>query len=156
MLYLGTAVDIPLETTADLRIEEVAAPRQAVERWLSLPYVHFIGAHTGCSCGFPSVSADVPIEFFPGMFDENPDREADLRSVEALLALIRRHMSESNEVQLYAVWAGEEAEPPKGTIELVSHDLLADRFLLNERFLHRITKHRPAPGTHDWEPTVSA
>ena len=138
MLYLGTASDIPTDAAADLRIEEVREADLGVKQWFSLPYIHFIGAHTGCSCGFPSVTADVPIEFFPGMFDDNPDRAADLRSVEALLALIGRHASKTTEIQLYPVWNGEEAKPPKGTIDLVTDDLAADRFLFNERFFYRI------------------
>ena len=33
------------------------ALREAVIQWFTLPTVRFIGAHTGCSCGFPSVIA---------------------------------------------------------------------------------------------------
>jgi hypothetical protein len=31
-----------------------------------LPHVRFIGAHTGCSCGFPSVIAEEPFEYYEG------------------------------------------------------------------------------------------
>lgn len=140
MLYLGTRLDVPVGAAADLRIEEVSSAREAVRRWFSLPYVHFIGAHTHCSCGFPSVTAEVPIEFVPGMFDDHPARAADLRSVAALLGLMSAHVSGDDEVQLYPVWDGEEGEPPKGTIELTAEDLEADRFFLNERFFHRIRR----------------
>ena len=46
MLYLATADDQPLRT------------------------IRFIGAHTRCSCGFPSVSAEQPIEYYDGMLGE--------------------------------------------------------------------------------------
>ena len=137
MLYIGTREDLPLRATADLRIEEVTA--EAVRQLFSLPHVHFIGAHTGCSCGFPSVTADVPIEFYPGMLDDNPEREADLRSVAALLGLIAEQTSQGDEVQLYPVWNGEEGQPPKGTIELAPERLAANQFFFNERFFYRIT-----------------
>lgn len=140
MLYLGTRLDVPVRTAADLRIEEVSAAGNPVRQWFSLPHIHFIGAHTGCSCGFPSVTADVPIEFFAGMFADHTDRAADLRSVRALLELIGEQLSDGDEVELYPVWNGEEGEPPKGTIELATEQLVADQFFLNERFLHRIMR----------------
>src|SRR5688500_1721859 len=140
MLYLGTRLGVPVKTSADLRIEEVTPAGDSVRQWFSLPHVHFVGAHTGCSCGFPSVTAEVPIGFFAGMFDDHPDRAADLRSVRALLEVIREQLSEEDEVQLYPVWNGEEGEPPKGTVNLPPEQLVADQFFLNERFLHRITR----------------
>jgi hypothetical protein len=69
--------------------------------------VRFIGAHPGCSCGFPHVLAEEPIEYWEGMFDDQ-DREDDLRSVESLLVLVREHVTATGEVQLYPVWDGEE------------------------------------------------
>jgi hypothetical protein len=36
--------------------------------------------------------AEEPIEYWDGMFD-GQDREADLRSVESLLALVREHVT---------------------------------------------------------------
>lgn len=88
MLYLGTRGDLPDESSADLRIEGVATSRQTVQQWFSLPVVRFVGAHTGCSCGFPSVTADTVIEYYDGMPLKGDDRSADLRSVRALLNLL--------------------------------------------------------------------
>ena len=143
MLYIGTRQDLPLLATADLRIEEVGV--KAVLQWFSLPHIHFIGAHTGCSCGFPSVTADVPIEFYPGMLDDSPEREADLRSVGALLELIAEQTSQGDEVQLYPVWNGEEGAPPKGTIELAPDRLVTGEFFFNERFFYRVAGRRRVP-----------
>ena len=140
MLYLGTRLDVPVRVGADLRIEEVSSAGEAVRQWFSLPYVHLIGAHTHCGCGFPSVAADVPIEFYPGMFEDHPEREADLRSVEALIELIREQLSSDDEVQLYPVWNGEEGKVPQGTIELTADDLVPDEFFLNERFCYRLRR----------------
>jgi len=60
MLYIGTAEELALESTKDLKIERVDRARQAVVRWFSQPSVRFVGAHTGCSCGVPSVIAESP------------------------------------------------------------------------------------------------
>ena len=100
MLYLATSDDQPLRSSPELSVEEVEASRESVRQWFSLPTVRFIGAHTGCSCGFPHVIAEEPIEYWDGMFD-GQDREADLKSVESLLGLVREHVTATGEVQLY-------------------------------------------------------
>ena len=136
MLYIATRDELPLDTSADLRVEHVEPARAAVGQWFSLPAVRFVGAHTGCSCGFPSVIAEVPIEYFDGMLDDHPDREADLRSVDALLTLVRQHAATG--VELYPVGDGQEGSKPKGVIDVPVGSLRRETFFLNERFLHRV------------------
>ena len=98
------------------------------------------GAHTGCSCGFPSVIAEEPIDYFEGIFRNADDREADLRSVRSLLALVRDHVVATGEVQLYPVCDGEEDMAPKGEIERRLDTLDPETFFFNERFLYRVTR----------------
>ena len=138
MLYLATTGDQPVRSSPELSAEEVEPSRAVVRKWFSLPTVRFIGAHTGCSCGFPSVSADEPVEYYAGMFDSLPDRQADLHSVRALLAIVRAHVTATGEVQMYPVWDGAESSPPKGTIDIELDTLDPETFLLNEQFLHRV------------------
>jgi hypothetical protein len=90
MLYIGTSEELALTSSVDLQIEDVGAARQDVKRWFQHPAVRFVGAHTGCSCGFPSVIAESPIEYYEGMDLQSDDREADLRSVRALVELMNR------------------------------------------------------------------
>jgi hypothetical protein len=139
MLYLATSNEQPLLDSPDLSVEKVEGPREAVRQWFSLPVVRFIGAHTGCSCGFPSVIAEAPIDYFEGMLDAAPDRVDDLRRVGRLLALVREHLTNAGEVQLYPVWDGAEGSPPKGTITLGVEGLDPRTFFFNEQFLYRIT-----------------
>jgi hypothetical protein len=138
MLCMATQGDVPVRTSPELSVEEVEPSREAVRQWFSLPVVRFIGAHTGCSCGFPHVIAEEPIEYWDGMFD-GQDREADLTSVEALLALVREHVTATGEVQLYPVWDGEEGKSPKGVISLGVEALNRERFFFNEQFVYRVT-----------------
>jgi hypothetical protein len=58
MLYVATADELPLASSPDLTIEAVDDARRAVTQWFSHPNVRFVGAHTRCSCGFPSVIAE--------------------------------------------------------------------------------------------------
>ena len=146
MLYLGTGSPLALQADADLRVEPVEKGRGAVRQWFSQPHIHFIGAHTGCSCGFPHVVAETPIEWFEGMFGDEAERLDDLRSVGALIQLVTRVLQVDGGAELYPVWNGEEGYAPKGTIELNVGSLVAQRFFLNERFMHAVVADRTAPG----------
>lgn len=139
MLYLATQRDQPLRNSPELSVEEIEGSREAVRQWFSLPTVRFVGAHTGCSCGFPSVMAEEPVEYFDGIFHDDENREADLHSLQSLLILIREHVAAAGEVQLYPVWDGEEGNPPKGTIDLGLDALNPETFFFNEQFLYRVT-----------------
>lgn len=138
MLYMATQADMPVRSAPELSVEEVEPSRDAVRQWFSLPVVRFIGAHTGCSCGFPSVIAEEPIDYWDGMLN-GQDREADLRSIDSLLTLVREHVDTAGEVQLYPVWAGEEGSPPKGVITLALGGLHRERFFFHEQFFYRVT-----------------
>jgi hypothetical protein len=138
MLYMATQGDVPVRSSPELSVEEVEPSREAVREWFSLPVVRFIGAHTGCSCGFPHVVAEEPIDYWDGMFD-GQDRDADLESVDSLLRLVREHVSATGEVQLYPVWDGEEGEPPKGVINVGLGALNREKFFFDEQFFYRVT-----------------
>lgn len=136
MLYIATAEPLPVASSVDLSIESVDAARQTVTQWFSYPSVRFVGAHTGCSCGFPSVMAESPIEYYEGMPLLSDDRVADLRSVRALIELIRQVITPSQHVELYPVGDGDESQAPKGVIEWQLRSLDPERFFFTERFIH--------------------
>ena len=136
MLYIGTVEEIALASSADFSIESVDRARLDVKQWFSQPAVRFLGAHTGCSCGFPSVIAESPVEYYEGMPLQSDDRAADLRSVGALLELIGRVVARSERLELYPVADGDESKPPKGLIEWRLGDLHPERLFFNERFMH--------------------
>jgi hypothetical protein len=148
MLYLGTTDEQPLLASPDLKVAAIDARREAVRQWFSLPIVRFIGSHSGCSCGFPSVNATEVVEYYDGMFQDGDDREADKRSVRALLEIVRMHAA-ADDVEMYPVWDGDEQLPPKGTIRLAADTLDVDTFFFNERFLHRVTLRSPRSSSLD-------
>ena len=136
MLYIGTAEDLPVGSSKDLKVQSVDLVRQGVAQWFSQPVVRFIGAHTGCSCGFPSVISESPIEYYEGMSLQSDDRAADLRSVRALIELLGQATAKASPVELYPVADGDEAKPPKGVIEWRLASLDPERLFFNERFMH--------------------
>ena len=138
MLYIATEDDVPLRRSAELSVEAVEPSCEAVRQWFSLPVVRFIAVPTSCSCGFPHVLAEEPLEYYDGMFDGD-DRESVLKSVDALLALVREHVTATAHVELYPIWSGGEGERPKGRIDLRVAALDRDRFFVIEQFLYRVT-----------------
>ena len=140
MLYVATAEALPLSSSADLSIEHVDEARQGVKQWFSHAAVRFVGAHTGCSCGFPSVIAEPPIEYYEGFPFQSDDRVADLRSIRALIELLAKAAVHSERVELYPVADGEEGKPPKGVVEWHLRSLDPERLFFNERFMHVVHK----------------
>lgn len=138
MLYLATSNDQPLRSSPELCVEEVEPSREAVRQWFSLPTVRFIGAHTGCSCGFPYVVAEEPGVYWDGLFDPGDERDADLRSLQALLTIVREHVTGFGGIELYPVWDGNEHLPPKGTIDVSLYSLAPETFLFTEQFFYRV------------------
>jgi hypothetical protein len=136
MLYIGTQEGVPEERTTDLSVEPVEEARRMVTRWFTQPVVQYVGAHTGCSCGFPSIVAEGPVEYFEGMWPEREERADDLRSVSALLRLLRAVPATGHPIKLYPVWNGDEDTAPKGVIEWALEELVPERFFFTEQFLH--------------------
>lgn len=138
MLYVGSRQGVPERATSDISVEPVADARLAVVRWFSQPVVQFVGAHTGCSCGFPSVVAESVIEYYDGMWANSGDRRDDLRSVSALLDVVSGALDAGQYLELYPIWDGEEGKPPKGVIQWSREHLVPETFLFNEHFMHVI------------------
>ena len=136
MLYIATADELPLASSRDLKIERVEPARQGVSQWFSQPVIRFVGAHTGCSCGFPSVMCESPLEYYEGMPLQSDDREADLRSVRALIALLDQSTATAGRAELYPVADGDESKPPKGVVDWRLSALNPERLFFNERFMH--------------------
>src|SRR5512142_3268001 len=106
MLYLATASEQPLLASADLGVEEIEPPRTAVREWFSLPVMRAVTAHGTCGCGFPHLLSETTLEWeewLAPVLAQSDDREADLRSVRALIELIGRHVRETGVVELYPV-----------------------------------------------------
>jgi hypothetical protein len=141
MLYVATTGDQPYVETDLLHVEDVEPKRLAVRQWLTLPVVRFVGAHTGCSCGFRSVVATEPIEYGEDMFsdDDGDDASKGRASLAALMAMARSFAERDGEIELLAVWDGDEGEPPLGTIDKAVGELQPETWFFIERFLYRVT-----------------
>ena len=141
VLYLATETEILPRSGEFFSIESINDSSENVVQWFSLPHIVLLGAHTGCSCGFPHVLAEEPIPYFDGMFDDSKDREDDLVSCTDLLCLVGKCLSTSEYIELFPVWNGEESLPPKGTVALDYSSITPETLCFTEHFLYRVSRH---------------
>jgi hypothetical protein len=142
VLYIGTARDQPTFSTPELGVEALEERRARVRQWFSLPCVRLVRAHGTCGCGFPHLLADEPIaygDWLAPVLAQADDREADLRSVRALMRLLASRVGDAGMVELYPVADGSERLPPKGTVHLSLAALDADTFFFTEQFFYRVS-----------------
>ena len=142
-LYVFLASDRPMpaidgEYLVVRRIDE--EEKEMVRRWHSKPEIHFVGAHTGCSCGFPSVVVRGPIDHSEALelFEENDDRQKDIRSLTELRNFIQAHVAHGEVVQLYPVWYNTD-RAPLAVIRLPLQDLQPEKFVFVEGYVYEIT-----------------
>jgi hypothetical protein len=137
-LYLGTDCDLKLREGPVLSVRSVPQPGLAIPSSLKTRNVYLLGSHTGCSCGFPCVIAEKPMEYYEGMFDEREERAADLASIHELLAVLRNVLLKVRNCYLYPVWNGDESKAPKGLCHLHLSQMSEATFVLTERFFYHI------------------
>lgn len=139
-LYLASEVELPLRVSDDISVDRPGVEGNAVRPWLSLPEMYVVGAHTGCSCGFPRSAADEAVAWHEDLFDErSEDRIKDVASMQALLIVIDELLAQSQSVELFPVWSGAEEEEPLGMVELRRQEIVPARFVFTEQFLYRVS-----------------
>lgn len=141
MLYLGSRNELRPVRSEWLSLEPIDASQNEVARHFDAGYhVYFVGAHTGCSCGFPHALAEEVIEYFEGMFESSDslDRSNDLQSVRELLAVLDESLRNQPDCVLVPVWNGDEPLAMKGDVRWHRSALVAERFILTEQFRYRV------------------
>jgi hypothetical protein len=146
-LYFACEGQLPvrhdlLRSPPEFSIQEIRPTAESVRQWFSLPVIRYIGTHTGCSCGFRHVYAEVPIDYWEGMFEYDEADQDTLRTAQLLIDLIHEKLALTDEIQMYPVWDGDEGVAPKGTIQLASNTLDPRTFFFNEQFFYRVRRPR--------------
>ena len=128
-MVLFVASDAPLPEFAGgmppppLSVCPIRDAEEPVRAHFTKPHVRFVGAHTGCSCGFV-YGADVK--------EDAEGRE----SVRLLGAYLADAVARVGPLELYACWSGDEAEPEATRTTVTPADFggEAERFALAERW----------------------
>ncbi len=112
-VYLASEVLLPIlpwdETARGFNVVELSEYEQPVKAQFTKPYVYYVGAYTGCSCGFSPTS------------DEGP--EAALRDREAFASYVEKVVG-SGSLELFLCWDGDWEQEPTVRVRLNPRDIL--------------------------------
>lgn len=139
--YLGSETDAPLtapwsEASPAFHVSDPGECEFVVRQHLAFPCIRYIGAHTGCGCGF-RCSHDGCIDTDPDDPDEDdPDEDAAAQADhEALVAYLQAMPTQPRLMQIYGCWEGDESEPPEHFRTCSISELASSDFGFQEREL---------------------
>lgn len=111
-VYLGSMSPLPSvpwsEAAPGFYARPLASHEESVRDVLPLPHLAFLGAHTGCGCGFITDGADEP---------------ADVRRSREALARYAADALRDGPVELYVCWGGDADLPRERTLTLQPAEL---------------------------------
>jgi hypothetical protein len=132
-MALFIAADNPLpvitwdEATPAFHVQELSEWEQAVRQQFTRRYVYFLGAHTGCSCGF--AYGQMP----PGTAADESEEAAGRLSVSQLQAYLATAVQQQREVELFACWEGDWELPREAHHDVAPGWFGGETFRLPER-----------------------
>jgi hypothetical protein len=101
----------------------------------SKPFVVYVGASTGCGCGFGALWGDSTSE---AMTAPKSDPDTD-RDREALLHYLRKTTGHTGDgVELFMCWDGDQSDEPRHIVDASISKLGSNWSLMRERTLMRI------------------
>lgn len=103
-----------------------ADPTDPVRQRFTKPFVYYLGSHEGCGCGFhygPYAGGEINPAVEPAVTDSR-------RRLGEYLAVALQHQPE---VEVYACWSGDEAEPPVYHDRATPAELASGEAYLRER-----------------------
>lgn len=141
LLYAATSAPIPrrawVKENPVISVVDLAESKTAIRAHFSLPEVQYIGSDTSCGCGFPNAM------YQNGGWPEIEWSERDAETLESdrrnlgLLGALLKSLDEPC-IELYGVWAGDEAEAPVSRESLSINDILKDSFIFKERGFYSV------------------
>ena len=113
-------IDQPNFHVSELTVDE---NDEKVKGQFSKPFIYYVGAYTGCGCGF---------EY--GRYPEyEDDVEKKRQSVNQFSKYLANALQESETIELFACWEGDQAEKPVKHGKLIPTDIGGDSFWFEER-----------------------
>jgi hypothetical protein len=98
------------------------------------PHVYFLGAHTGCACGFNYGLRDVRDA------DDLAEEAASHASVAALRDYVRRAVVQQGEVELFASWEADWHQQPEEYLRITPDWFGGERFAMPEKTLFHVIR----------------
>ena len=147
MLYIAADKPLPLipwdENSPLFNVTALQEYSEAVRKQFSKPFIFYLGAHTGCSCGF-SYGQYIKDDAVPEELRELEEKN----SVQSLLAYLTDAVKLTGSLELYSCWNGDE-EGPADLRETIYFDELPQKiggksFCFQEGEFIEITQSQPA------------
>ena len=113
VLYIAADEPLPLiawdEKSPAFNVTTLRDVDEPVRARFTRPHVAYLGAHTGCGCGFDPGQAN----------QEHPDEARDTAAALAALAdYLRTATADGRAVELYVCWSGDEALPVEQAMDI--------------------------------------
>jgi hypothetical protein len=121
-LYLAGDNVLPLikweESRPAFNVDDLHDYDLGVLKQFSKPHIVFLGAHTGCSCGFLYDSE-------PPEDEDEAEEDRDARESVKLLVTYLTEQAKTSSLEIFACWNGDQGENPVETL-LVNPDYFYD------------------------------
>lgn len=135
MVYvLGTEHEAPLldvwaKSSPQFYVSEPQPDESnSVRANLTSPCIRYLGAYTGCGCGFHSILRS-GIEYEP---EDPPATQSDH---EALVRYLHEVLAHNQAVQIYGCWSGDESQPAEHRRAVKASEIASPQFAFREREL---------------------
>jgi hypothetical protein len=142
MLYVGTVTPLPQKVwkkdSPDIWVRPILEGEASVTSHFGTPIVQYVGATSGCGCDFPHVLLhNGELREFLNAEDDPEQLATYRRNRRALADLLRGH--DEKLIEIYGVWAGNEAKAPSRVSQISLNQFLDDAFALGEQVFYRVT-----------------
>ncbi len=121
-LYIGT--ESPCETSKwdennqKFYIEDLHDRDKSVVQSFTKPHVYYVGSWQGCGCGFFSEPEWAETE------EDFKEIENTKKCISDLVAFLNKKLENTNEIELFVCWEGNQGEKPEKKLEKTPEELL--------------------------------
>ncbi|MEO8481008.1 MAG: hypothetical protein ABI634_02290 [Acidobacteriota bacterium] len=136
-VFIAAAEPLPFvawsEAAPGFHLQAISEAEDGVRSRFTKPHVYYLGAHTGCSCGFNYGLRDV------NGAEDQVEEVASQASVAALRDYVRQAVAIQSEVELFASWEEDWIHEPEQRLRITPDWFGGERFAMPEKVLFRVT-----------------
>jgi hypothetical protein len=143
VLYAGTIKPLPRrewqKESTQLAVQSLTDRDAPIRVHFNSPEVQYIGSTSGCGCDFPHSilqGGEWPT-YFLGLEKDPTKLTSDSFNREALVGLLKKINEKT--VELYGLWDGNFAEPPKARESISLERILDSDFWFKEQGFYTVT-----------------
>jgi hypothetical protein len=135
-VFIAAAEPLPFvawnEAAPAFHLQAISDEEDAVRARFTKPHIYFLGAHTGCSCGFNYGLREVK------RAEDQAEEVASRASVAALRAYLRDAVTRQGEVEVFSSWEDDWTTEPEERLQITPDWFGGDSFAMPERVLFRV------------------